>query len=267
MNFSQDYKIADMKRRPIIIGNKNFGTKKAAKEYYSSILNSYNFGQSLSEEHYYDLMDLVEYYRNENEDSAEEKQNQTNIIEKDENEVVEPIFVKDIRIARYEFNTRCFELVPSKGEPLIISYRIFIDKPKINDKAIFCKVCRNTIQADLVSVKQEYFKEKAKDGMAPCQESKKYFNYEDLVVDHRQPNTLSVIIDRFIELYNIDVDKIEYKSEPKKLTEFKDTNLAKKFREYHKEKALLRVVEKKLNSSRSGLARLKQMKDDLKIHN
>lgn len=254
-----------MKRRPIIIGNKNFGTKKAAKEFYSTILNSYNFGQSLSEEHYYDLLDLVEYYRSGNIDINEHKVKQ--LTENDKNENQEPIFIKDIRIARYEFNTRCFELVPSVGEPLIISYRVFIDKPKVNNKAVFSKVCRNTIQADLVSVKQAYFKDKAKDSMAPCQESKKYLKYEDIVVDHRQPNTLSVIIDRFIELHNIDVEKIEYNSQPKKLTEFKDLILTNKFREYHKEKALLRVVEKKLNSSRSGLARLKPMKDDLKISN
>lgn len=185
----------------------------------------------------------------------------------DSTPIEEEIFIKDIRIARFEFNTKCFEFVPSIGEPAIISYRIFVDKPKINEKSLFNKVCRNIIQADLIRVKQEYFKEKAKNSLAPCQETKKFLKFEDLAVDHRQPNTLSVIIDRFIELNKIELDKIEYKTEPNKLTVFKSEDLSLSFRQYHKEKALLRVVDKKLNSSRSGLARLKPMKDDLRINN
>lgn len=249
-------------RRPIIIGDRNFKTKKSAKEYFSKVLNSYNFGESLSDEHYHDLINLLKYYL---EDKNRVRKNEN--IENNTTESNDKIFIDDIRIAKFQFNTKCFEFVPSKGEPVIISYRIFVDKPKINEKAIFNKVCRNTIQSDLIKVKQDYFKVYSKNSKAPCQETKKNMKYEDLVVDHRQPNTLSVIVDRFIELNKIEFDKVEYKTEPNKLTEFKDLKLSSLFREYHKEKALLRVVDKNLNLSRSGMARLKQMKDDLKINN
>jgi len=83
----------------------------------------------------------------------------------------------------------------------------------------------------------------------------------------KQPNTLSVIIDHFLELNKVDFEKVEYKTESNKLTEFKDEKFSLKFRNYHKEKVLLRVVDKNLNLSRSGVARLNQMKDDLKINN
>lgn len=246
-------------RIPIIIGNKNFGTKKAAKEYYSAILNSYNFGESLNNLHYNDLIDLLQYYLTYT--NKVDKPKEKTATEKKEKNNETDFFIQDVSIARFTFKTKCLEFVPSIGEPLIISYRVFVDKPKINERATFSKVCRNTIQADLIKVKQDYFKKRAKNFKAPCQESKKFLQFEDLVVDHRQPNTLSVIIDRFIK-----VKKIEYKSDLNKLSEFKNQELAKSFREYHTEKALLRVVDKNLNSSRSGLARLKPMKVDIKIN-
>lgn len=76
---------------------------------------------------------------------------------------------------------------------------------------------------------------------------------------------MSVIIDRFIEAFSIDVDQVEYKYTSGKVTLFEDEELANNFRQYHKEKALLRIVSKRLNLSRSGMARLKEMKNDIKI--
>jgi hypothetical protein len=253
-------------RRPLIIGNKNFQTKKAAKEFYSKILNSYDFGKSLSDEHYNDMMDLMDFYYTTIENntiSLNEK-----IIENEHDDLElnrDDFYIRDIRIARFQFNTKCFELVPSFGEPEIISYRYFIDNHQVTNMSVFIRVCRNTIQDDLIKLKQDFFKKNSKNSMAPCQESKRFFAFEDLVVDHRQPNTLSVIIDRFIEVNKIDIDKVEYTINPNKLTDFKDENLKNTFRIYHKDKALLRIVDKNLNASRSGLARLKQMKDDLRI--
>jgi hypothetical protein len=45
--------------------------------------------------------------------------------------------------------------------------------------------------------------------MVKCQESKELEKYEELNVDHRQPNTFSVIVDRFVELNRLDIEKIE----------------------------------------------------------
>ena len=48
-------------RAPIVIGNKSYKLKKDALTYYQTMLNSYNFGDSVSEEHFDDLIDLLNY--------------------------------------------------------------------------------------------------------------------------------------------------------------------------------------------------------------
>lgn len=251
---------------PIIIGSKAYGSKKAAKENYSRILNQYEFGESVSDEHYHEILDLVKYYvSNKRLENGEERTHLNSESGETNAQKVKPVIIQDVRIAKFQFNTKCFEIVPSEGEPLIISYRHFVDSPKVNSRSVFNRVCRNTVQKDLISVKQSYFKKHAISGKAPCQKSKIYFTYENLVVDHRQPNTFSVIVDRFIELNGLDVNLVEYEIKPHSLTQFKDSNLSDSFRKYHEEKALLRIVDKALNLSRSGFARLKPMKDDLRI--
>lgn len=46
-------------RKPIKIGEHVFPYKKDAISYYRTILNSYDFGVSLSDEHFSDLLDLL----------------------------------------------------------------------------------------------------------------------------------------------------------------------------------------------------------------
>jgi len=46
---------------------------------------------------------------------------------------------------------------------------------------------------------------------------------------------------------------------------FKDKNLQLEFAAYHKEKAVLRIVRKECNFSRTGLARIKKTSKDMII--
>ena len=48
-------------KKPIIIGENKFKYKKDAVTYYRAILNSYQFGESLTDEDYHKLFDLLEY--------------------------------------------------------------------------------------------------------------------------------------------------------------------------------------------------------------
>lgn len=86
-----------------------------------------------------------------------------------------------------------------------------------------------------------------------------------MAVDHRQPNTFSVIVDRFKELNNTDVTKTVYEINNENILVFKDNELSLKFRNYHKEKAILRIVRKECDLSRTGMARLKRTNNDLTI--
>ena len=101
---------------------------------------------------------------------------------------------------------------------------------------------------------------------AKCQETGILSNWSELVIDHRQPNTFSVIVDRFKEVNRIELDKIEYTSDDQGYLVFKDENLSEQFREYHNEKANLRIVRKECNSSRTGLARIKRTSKDLTVN-
>jgi len=183
-------------------------------------------------------------------------------MECDEPEIPEII---DIKIARVQFNTKCFEVFYSDNTSEIISYLMMINNKGYSQEEKFSKACRNSVQNDIRAVKQEYFDKNSVKGQVKCQETGILSKWEELVVDHRQPNTLSVIIDRFKEKYNIELDEIEYTSNEQNHLVFKDDNLAEQFREYHKEKANLRIVRTECNSSRTSLAKIKRTSKDLTV--
>jgi hypothetical protein len=59
-------------------------------------------------------------------------------------------------------------------------------------------------------MKRDCFERHSKKGQVKCHESNELTKHEELNVDHRQPNTFSVIVERFVELNSIDFEKIEY---------------------------------------------------------
>lgn len=250
-------------RKMIKIGEKEFKFKKDALNYYKEILNSYDFGEILSDEHYNDIIDLLNYDISYTDDHPEFEEKES----ENENEENDDYVIEDVRIGKVQFNTKCFELLYRNGETDFISYRLRITQPKENVFDDFRQAARNIIHEDIRNVKQEYFDKFSKKGFVPCQETGIQSNWTELVVDHRQPNTFSVIVDRFVELFNIDSKKVKYKTDENNFYLFKDNELSLNFRNYHKEKAVLRVVRKECNSSRAHQGRIKEQKKDLKIKN
>ena len=229
-------------RKKIEIGENEFATKKDALNHYKIILNSYEFGEVLSSVDIKDVLDLLETHP----------------------KVVEKIGVgiEKIRIAKVQYKTKSFELVRTDGSTEFFSYTKRINSPK-TEFTKFREACRKTIQEDLRNVKLAYFDKFSKKGQVRCQESKELTKYEELNVDHRQPNTFSVIVDRFIEIKNIDLKEVEYLQIDGGPNELADENLKKEFRDYHKEKANLRIVKKSLNLGRSFQAKITRQKKDL----
>lgn len=256
-------------RKPFKIGQKEYKFKKDAITHYRTILNSYEFGQSLNESDFDCLIDLLDYdYFNylaelkSNEDNVEEGINdETESNESEENE----ISIEDIKVARVQFNTKCFEIFYSDNTSQYISYLMIINNTKYTPEKLFYVACRNSIHNDIKAVKQEYFDQNSVKGQVKCQETGLLSKWSELAVDHRQPNTFSVIIDRFKEVNRIELDKIEFTSNDQNHIIFEDKTLTELFRKYHKEKASLRVVRTECNSSRTGLARLKRTPKDLTI--
>lgn len=89
--------------------------------------------------------------------------------------------------------------------------------------------------------------------------------YEELSIDHRQPNTFSVIVDRFVEIKNLNINEIEYLQITGGSNEIANEHLKAEFREYHKEKAKLRIVKKELNLSRAYQGVIRKTAKDLTI--
>jgi hypothetical protein len=260
-------------RKPIKIGKKQYASKKEALSYYKAIFNSYSFGQSLNDNNYNDLIDLLDFdYINYVADLGDSDclpdEDTTNplgpSIESKTNDEDEHSII-DIKVSRVQFNTKCFEVFFSNRSSEYISYLMIINNKKYTQSDLFNIACRNVIQDDLFAVKQKYFDNNSVKGHVKCQETNQLSKWIDLVVDHRQPHTLSMIIDRFKEKNNIDIDSIEYDSNDKNLLVFKEVTLHSAFRNYHKEKASLRIVRKECNSSRTHMAYVKRSTKDLTI--
>jgi hypothetical protein len=256
-------------RQPLKIGDKVYKFKKDAMAYYREILNSYNFGESLSAAHYDDLIDLLDYdFANTIDDSEEdiEAQIDTDNIENEPDEESESeLIIDDIKVSKVQFNTKCFELFYSDGTSDYISYLMLINNTPYNPEKLFSVACRNSIHNDIRSVKQDYFDKNSIKGEVKCQETGILSKWTELVVDHRQPNTFSIIVDRFKEVNKIILEEIEYTSNDKNHIIFKDENLAKDFQQYHKDKANLRIVRKERNASRASMGRLKKTSKDLTV--
>lgn len=200
-------------RKPIKIGEIEFPTKESALEYFKNILNSYDFNEELDTIDAKDVLALLELHPNIKEKIG--------------------VGIKSIRIGRAKFNNKSFELIRLDNSTTLFSYTKRINSPK-SDFTRFIEACREAVQNDLINVKQNYFDTYSKKGRVQCQETGKLLKWEELNIDHRQPNTFSIIVDRFIELNNLDLKQIEYvqiMGGPNKLA---DEILKEKFIQYHK---------------------------------
>jgi len=227
------------------IGKKEFKYKKDALNYYKEILNSYKFGETLNEKDREEIIELLSIH--------------PDCKRKFDNGIKEIVVDK---IPKY--NSKAFHILDNNSELEAFSYIKCINgnKPPLTR---FSNTCRDIIQDDINKVKYQYFKDNSKKGEVKCQETGDLCKWEDLVIDHRQPNTFSVIVDRFIEVNQIDITTIEYIEILDGVYRFENDEISQKFREYHKEKANLRIVRKTKNSGRAYQARVKKQKKDLRI--
>ena len=226
------------------IGCLNFKYKKDVVAHYKNILNSYNFKESLNKEDFNDVLNLLKIHPN-----AKEKIG-AGIVE--------------IKVIETRYKTKCFNAIRVDSSCEIFSYIKCING-SLSPLTKFSKTCRDAISDDLRLVKLSFFKGNSKKGRVKCQETGKLSFWVELNVDHRQPNTFSVIVDRFIELHRIDLSSVEYIETMDNVYSFKDDELSEKFRKYHKEKANLRLVRKDKNLGRSHLARNMRQKNDLRV--
>lgn len=231
-------------KNKIKIGVLTFKYKKDALLYFKNILNSYKFGEILNSADYEDVLSLLKTHK-----KAKEKIGSG---------------VKEFKVDEIRYKTKCFYIIRDDSMPDVFSYTKCING-NYSPITKFSRTCRDLVGDDLRSVKLSYFKDRSKKGKVKCQETGELSFWEELNVDHRQPNTFSVIVDRFIEVNKIDLSLVQYIEIIDSVYTFKDISLSKKFQEYHKLKANLRLVRKDKNLGRSHQARIKRQKRDLVI--
>ena len=220
-------------RKPFKIGQKEYRFKKDAIAHYRTILNSYDFGQSLNDSNFDDLIDLLEYdYLNElaeietTDESVDKEDNIEVELSNDEEYNDDEIIIENIKVSRVQFNTKCFEVFYNDNSSQYISYLMIINNTKYTPEKLFNVACRNSIHNDIQAVKQEYFDKNSVKGQVKCQETGILSKWTELAVDHRQPNTFSIIVDRFKEVDRIELDNIEYTSNDQNHIIFKDESFA-----------------------------------------
>ena len=257
-------------RKPIIIGERVFAIKKDALAHYKLILNAYEFGQSLNDADFDDLLGLLNYgfsnMPSEAENFVQDLEQPQLVLGLEPKQVQDKeVFIEDIKVSKVQYGAKCFEVFYDDKSSQYISYLMIIKGWVYTPEKLFSTACRNSIQKDLMTVKQDFFKKNALCGLVKCQETGQLSNWNEVVVDHRQPHTLSIIIDRFKELNRIDIDKIEYANSSDNIILFNDIELTRKFVHYHQQKAILRVVRRECNASRTAMARIKRSSKDLSI--
>ena len=254
-------------RYSIIIGDKTFGSKSKALEFYKNILNFYDAGKTVSSDDYTSVMDLF-YMEYLNEEIAACRSggnvntDLTPLVQKiRENfqdiwfEIDGPVSAVKVDYHPEFLSTKCFYLMQDRNWHLY-SYRFAISG-EISDSARFSRACRNAISDRLREFKKSRFKNRP----VRCAITNEIVEWEECQIDHKAPLTFSVIVKSFVIANKIDISEMEYISEITK-EQFADKNLVEKFDNFHKEMAVLRILSINQNKKLSSGARIKPTKKD-----
>jgi hypothetical protein len=248
-------------QRALRLGKRTFATKKAALAHFREILNRCELDAELEGHDFDDLIGLINFDPEAREDDASRVG--TPEWQAPVSDDADEVCVRAVRVARGQYGSRCFEVVYDDGDSWVLSYILLVTQRSVGQLELVRRACRSAVADDLRAVKQAYFAARSSAGSAPCQESGVPGRWEDLVVDHRQPNTFSVIFDRWLEARALNVDEVETTTDSTLRVVFADAALAQDFRVYHQKLATLRVVRRDLNASRAAMGRVCRSSKDL----
>lgn len=175
--------------------------------------------------------------------------------------------INKLFVAKTEHGNRCFHVERLDGT--IENFSIF---KCINGEPShfqrFCAAGRIAIASVIVKHKRRVFEEtQNSEHKIRCPETNQLISYDEAHVDHKPPNTFSIICKHFLTHMkmiddNFDCSAIPYLHESTYGAPFQDTLLTDKFVEYHKNTAILRIVKASKNLSKAHLARITPTKSD-----
>lgn len=217
--------------------DKGFKTKKQVKDFFSSMLWRYNPGDIVSENDCNYLLDLIKNH---------------NDFENRLNGEIDCFF-----ISKDGFGSQNFNIKFTDKRTESFSYLNCIS-PK-NHLSKFTSACRNAVSKDIIQLKNDFFNNQQ---YKISQISDKIITYENSEVDHVNP-TFNHIRDSFINLWNVDIEKVEYMKNIKS-NWFADKALENRFIKYHKATSYFLIVHKDENRKR-GVEEMKLESKYLRI--
>lgn len=262
-----------MSRHSISIGAKVFRSKSEALAFYKSILGAYEIGAKVRSEDHNLLFDLkyadeiksemALYEKEYDEEHDGERLDAATLVQQIRADMQDYLYESGnhliaISVDQHpEFKgTRCFTFSYKNDGMKYFSYILAINGPTSDNKR-FSRTCRHIVSAQLREFKEQRFETRP----VRCAITNQIVDWEGCQIDHKAPLTFSVIVKSFIAANKIDVSSVDYIGEIT-IETFSDKILAEKFREFHKEMSVLRVISTKQNQKLSGRARIKPTRND-----
>lgn len=233
---------------PVQVGELDFKTKKAAKEFFKAMLARYKDESDINEEDSSHLYNLIERHPEESQKIG--------------------CGIKKFFRRKTEKWTSCFWLERHDGSITEFSYNSCVDAKGKSIYQEFSEACREAVAPDLIETKKKFFEAHGDDdGKVPCDITDELVWPHESHLDHKKPMTFQVIVRTFMAAENI-VPSRDILSEPQDqqfATTLTDESLAKKFIEFHHKLADLRIIKSKLNLSLGGSERILKSKNPVKI--
>lgn len=165
---------------------------------------------------------------------------------------------------RTDQGTDCFWLEREDGTPPTdFSYKSCVNAKTKSIYQEFAEACRQAVQPDLNKAKKEHFERHGDaEGKIPCEVTGEMVALYESHLDHKKPMTFQVIVTTFIAANKIEVkaDMLSTPEDAQFSTTFVDEELQRKFREYHRSVASLRIVKARTNLSLGGSERITKPK-------
>lgn len=230
------------KKNPITLGHLHFEKQGDALAYFKDVLNRYSPGDTIAPSDYADAEALLSGHPR-----AQEKIGDS---------------IASLVVDHDQEGGQCFHVVRSDGSKENFSYRKCIAGDPEPFTA-FSAACRRVVDADIDTFKRRYFNEKQNaDQKVKCPETKRWIGWEEAHVDHKSPQSFSVIVKFFASAQDIDLTQVAYKRDGLYGNELADPSLAAGFHSWHKKNALLRIIDGGRNLAKASLARIKPTRDD-----
>lgn len=200
----------------MIINRVEFKSKAALEKFVSQMLQSYEPGTIITGTNKEFLEELFQYHPR-----ASEK---IGIGIKEIMVRIDPVWKK----------TKQFWIIRTDGTGTDISYK----KPIYGEpstKMTFAQACRSVVIDDIIQFKLQALKTKP-----ICPHRGIMLDFANSSVDHVAPKTFNFLVDSFIKINNIDINRVNIIGEMRR--EFADPGLKEKFYNYHKQEAVLELV-------------------------